>query len=166
MTVRWEPRLLRPYSNPDLPQLRNYALKWKLFTTWCGDHQLDPVNYPVFIVLEFLQARLFAGLTHSTLQVYVVVISAYHASLGGQSVGRYTLGTRFLRGEASSTVPGAVLAVVLEALCRPPFEPTEEISDRHLTLKTTFLLAISFLKRVGDLQALSVALLIYTLRPA
>ncbi len=73
----------------------------------------------------------------------MVVISAYHTSLGGQSVGRYTL--------------GAVLAVVLEALCRPPFEPTEEISDRHLTLKTTFLLAKSFLNRVGDLQALSVA---------
>ncbi len=49
------------------------------------------------------------------------------------------------------------LAVVLDALCRPPFEPIEEISDRHLTLKTVFLLAISSLKRVGDLQALSVA---------
>ncbi len=49
------------------------------------------------------------------------------------------------------------LAVVLETLCRLPFEPTEEISDRHLTLKTKFLLPISSLKRVGDLQALSVA---------
>ncbi len=47
--------------------------------------------------------------------------------------------------------------MVLEALCRPPFEPTEDISDRYLTLKTTFLLALSSLKRVGDLQALSVA---------
>ncbi len=47
--------------------------------------------------------------------------------------------------------------MVLEALYRPPFEPIEEISDRHLTLKTLFLLAISSLKRVGDLQALSVA---------
>ncbi len=33
----------------------------------------------------------------------------------------------------------------------------EEISDRLLTLKTVFLLAISSLTRVGDLQALSVA---------
>ncbi len=47
--------------------------------------------------------------------------------------------------------------MVLEALCRPPFEPIEDISDRHLTIKTTFLLAISSLKRVGDLLALSVA---------
>ncbi len=24
-----------------------YALKWKLFTSWCGDRQLDPVNCPI-----------------------------------------------------------------------------------------------------------------------
>ncbi len=35
--------------------------------------------------------------------------------------------------------------------------PIEEISDRHLTMKIVLLLAISSLKRVGDLQALSVA---------
>ncbi len=56
-----------------------------------------------------------------------------------------------------SRVPTWDLAVVLEALCIPPFEPIEETSDRHLSLKTTFLLAITSLKRVGDLQALSVA---------
>ncbi len=33
----------------------------------------------------------------------------------------------------------------------------EDISDRHLTLKTVLLLAISSLKRVGDLQAMLVA---------
>ncbi len=140
-----------------------YALKWKLFTSWCRDRQLDPVNCPVGTVLEFLQARLSAGLTHSTLKVYVAAISAYHASLGGQSVGRHPLVTRFLRGAlrlrppVRSRIPPWDLAVVLDALCRPPFEPIEEITDRHLTLKTVFLLAISSLKRVGDLQALSVA---------
>ncbi len=40
---------------------------------------------------------------------------------------------------------------------KPPFEPIEKVSERLLTLKTVLLLAISSLKRVGDLQALSVA---------
>ncbi len=63
------------------PSMRKlYALKWKLFTSWCGDCQLDPVNQ-VGTVLEFLQARFSAGLTHSTLKVYVVAIAAYHAPL-------------------------------------------------------------------------------------
>jgi hypothetical protein len=114
-------------------------------------------------VLEFLQARFSAGLAHSTLKVYVAALSAYHAPLGGLPVGRHPLVTSFLRGAlrlrppARSRVPTWDLAVVLDALCRPPFEPIEEISDRFLSIKTTFLLAISSLKRVGDLQALSVA---------
>ncbi len=93
----------------------------------------------------------------------MAAIAAYHAPLAGQSVGKDPLVTRFLRGvmrlrpQVRSRVPPWDLTVVLDALCRPPFEPIEEISDRLLTLKTVFLLAISSLKRVGDLQALSVA---------
>ncbi len=49
------------------------------------------------------------------------------------------------------------LAVVLEALSKAPFEPLEEVPLRFITVKTVFLLAISSLKRVGDLEALSVA---------
>ncbi|KAI2667130.1 Transposon Ty3-G Gag-Pol polyprotein [Labeo rohita] len=133
-----------------------YALKWKLFTSWCGRHQQDPVNCPVGTVLEFLQDRLFR-------RVYVAAIAAYHAPLGGLSVGKDPLVSRFLRGAlrlrppVRSRVPSWDLSLVLEALCRPPFEPIEEISDRHLTIKTALLIAITSLKRVGDLQALSVA---------
>ncbi len=57
-----------------------------------------PVNCPVGTVLEFLQARLSAGLIHSTLKVYVAAIAAYHAPLGGQSMVRHPLVTCFLRG--------------------------------------------------------------------
>ncbi|KAL0173097.1 hypothetical protein M9458_033408, partial [Cirrhinus mrigala] len=63
-----------------------YALKWKLFTPWCGDRQQDSVNCPVGSVLGFLQDRFSTGLAHSTLKVYVAAISAYHAPLGGSSV--------------------------------------------------------------------------------
>ncbi len=81
------------------PSMRRlYALKWRLFTSWCGDRQLDPVNCPIGTVLEFMQARFSVGLTHSTLKVYVAAIVAYHAPLDGQSVGRNPLVTRFLRG--------------------------------------------------------------------
>ncbi|KAI2646865.1 ORF V: Enzymatic polyprotein [Labeo rohita] len=133
------------------------------FDFWCGRRQQDPVNCPVGSVLEFLQDRLSAGLTHSTLKVYVAAIAAYHAPLGGLSVGRNPLVTRFLCGAlrlrppVRPRVPPWDLSVVLEALCRPPFEPVEEISDRFLAIKTVLLLALSSLKRVGDLQALSVA---------
>ncbi len=64
-----------------------YALKWKVFTSWCSDHQLDPVNCPVGTVLEFLQDRFTAGIALSTLKVSVAAISAYHIPSGGMSLG-------------------------------------------------------------------------------
>ncbi len=138
------------------PSMRKlYALKWKLFTSWCGDRQLDPVNCQIGTVLEFLQAQLSAGLTHSTLRVYMATIAAYHDPLGGQSVSKDPLvahllhGVMRLRPQVRSRVPPWDLAVVLEALCRPPFEPIEELSECLLPLKTVLLLAPSFLKRVG-----------------
>ncbi|KAL0153551.1 hypothetical protein M9458_051165, partial [Cirrhinus mrigala] len=70
----------------------------KLFTSWCGDCQQDSVNCPVGTVLGFLQDQFSTGLAHSTLKVYTATISAYHAPLGGSSVGRNPLVTRFLRG--------------------------------------------------------------------
>ncbi len=135
-----------------------YALKWKVFTSWCRDRQLDPVNCPVATVLEFLQDRFTAGLTLYTLKVYVAAISAYHIPLGGMSLGRDPLVSRFLHGTlrlrpaARTRVPTWDLTIVLQGLSLAPFEPLEEF----LTLKALFLLAISSLKRIGDLQALSV----------
>ncbi|KAI2653718.1 Fumarate hydratase class II [Labeo rohita] len=128
------------------PFTRNlYALKWKLLTSWCGTHHQDPVNCPVGTVLEFLQACFSTGLTHSTLRVYVAAMSAYHAPLGGMSVGKnppgYAFPPRCAEAEASSTTP-----------C--PYEPIE---NQFLAIKTVLLLALTSLKQVGDLQALSVA---------
>ncbi|KAI2646583.1 hypothetical protein H4Q32_028957 [Labeo rohita] len=81
------------------PSMRKlYTLKWKLFTSWCRHRQRDPVNCPVGTVLEFLQDQFSAGLAHSILKVYMAAISAYHALLGGSSVGRNPLVTGFLHG--------------------------------------------------------------------
>lgn len=69
-----------------------YSLMWKLFISWCGERQLDPVNCLIDSVLEFLQEEFSTGLTPSTLKVYVAVIAAYPALLGGQSL-HYALGS-------------------------------------------------------------------------
>jgi len=48
-------------------------------------------------------------------------------------------------------------AVGLEGLSLVPFEPINELSEQFLSFKVAFLLAITSLKRVGDLQALAFA---------
>lgn len=109
-------------------------------------------------MLEFLQEQLSAGLTPSTLKVYVAAIDAHHNPLEGQSLRRNPLVTHFLHGTLTRTrILAWDLAVVLEGLCGAPFEPLEEVHGKFLTLETVFLLAISSLKRVGDLHAMSVA---------
>lgn len=56
-----------------------------------------------------------------------------------------------------SRVPVWDLAVVLEGLSLAIFEPIDEVSEKFLSFKVAFLLAITSLKRVVDLQALSAA---------
>ncbi len=112
---------------------KRYALKWKVFTSWCSDHQLDPVNCPVGTVLESLQDRFTAGQTPSTLKVYVAAISAYHIPLGGMSMGkdplvsRFLCGTLRLRPAACTRVPTWDLAIVLQGFSLAPFKPLKEV---------------------------------------
>ncbi len=54
-------------------------------------------------------------------------------------------------------VPSWDLSVILEGLVTAPFEPLESASEQILTLKVAPLLALTSLKRVGDLQAFSVS---------
>ncbi len=66
-------------------------------------------------------------------------------------------GIRRLRSVRPVGVPSWDLSVVLEGLMGAPFEPLESAPERILTLKVTLLLALTSLKRVGNLQALSVS---------
>ncbi|KAK2866765.1 hypothetical protein Q7C36_002821, partial [Tachysurus vachellii] len=142
---------------------RLYALKWRLFRLWCDEHSQDPVHCPVGTVLEFLQSCFSRGLSPSTLKVYVAAVAANHEPVLGASLGRHLLVSRFLRGvrrlrpSSRPRLPSWDLSVVLEGLLEAPFEPMESASEKFLTLKSALLLALASLRRVGDLQALSIA---------
>ncbi len=127
-----------------------YSSKWGVFESWCLAHAIDPVNCPVGPVLEFLQERLTAGAAATTLRVYVAAIAAR------RELDEIPLGRR-LRPAHPTAVPSWDLSVVLEGLVTATFEPLESAPERILTLKVTLLLALTSLKRVGDLHALSVS---------
>ncbi len=139
-----------------------YSSKWGVFESWCLTRAIDPVNCPVGPVLEFLQERLTAGAAATTLRVYVAAIAA-RRELDEIPLGRHRLVSAFMRGARRlrpvrpTAVPSWDLSVVLEGLVTAPFEPLESASDRILTLKVVLLLALTSLKRVGDLQAFSVS---------
>ncbi len=138
-----------------------YSSKWGVFESWCLACAIDPVNCPVGPVLEFLQERLTTGAAATTLRVYVAAIAArselYEVPLGRhRMVSAFMRGIRRLRPTRPMAVPSWDLSVILEGLVAAPFEPLESAPEWRLTLKVTLLLALTSLKRVGDLQALSV----------
>ncbi len=113
-------------------------------------------------VLSFLQEMLDEQRSSSTIKIYAAAIAAFHAPIAGRLVGRDSTVTKFLRGtrrmnpQRPRTVPPWDLPTILSTLKGPPFEPLQSSSLRVLLLKTTLLLALASVKRVGDLQALSI----------
>ncbi len=98
----------------------------------------------------------------TTLRVYVVAIPVCREldkiPLGRhQMVSTFMHGVRRMRPVRPIGVPSWELSVVLEGLMGAQYEPLESVPERILTLKVTLLLALTLLKRVGDLQALSVS---------
>lgn len=53
-----------------------------------------------------------------------------------------------------ATLPQWDKTLVLEVLCKPPFEPLNQIPFKMLSLKMALLLALTTAKRVSDLCAL------------
>ncbi|XP_057685683.1 uncharacterized protein LOC130911993 [Corythoichthys intestinalis] len=140
-----------------------YAGRWRLFVKWCGDRGDDPVSCSVPTVLDFLQSLLDIGRSPSTLKVYVAAISAHHAKVSGGSVGNHGLVATFLKGalrlhpRRCPRAPVWDLQLVLDSLCRPPFEPMDAARPQWVARKAAFLLAVASAKRVGELHALSVS---------
>ncbi|KAL0151728.1 hypothetical protein M9458_052954 [Cirrhinus mrigala] len=110
-----------------------YALRWGLFVDWCSSRQGDPQRCSIRVVLSYLQEKLERRLSPSTLKVYVEAIAAYHDAVDGLPLGRHHL------------------------IVRDPFDPLDSVALTFLSLKTSLLIALTSIKRVGDLHALSVS---------
>ena len=52
-------------------------------------------------------------------------------------------------------MPAKNIIFVLQSLTHLPYEPLKLLSDRHLTLKRDFLLALALAKRASSLHGLS-----------
>ncbi|KAI2647961.1 ORF V: Enzymatic polyprotein [Labeo rohita] len=98
---------------------------------------VNPRRCGIESVLSFLQEGLDRHLSASTLKVHVAAISANHDLVGGRS-----------------------------GLQQDPFEPLQSVELDALSLKTALLTALTSVKRVRDLQALSVNSSCLEFRPA
>ena len=139
-----------------------YDCKWRVFEGWCHGNGHIPFQCPVGVILSFLQDLIDKRKAFSTVKVYLAAIAACHVGFGRQTASQHPLVCRFMKGArrllpvSRSLVPPWDLAVVLEGLKGPPFEPLEGADLRHVSLKPVLLLALASAKRVSDIHALSV----------
>ena len=139
-----------------------YDCKWRVFEGWCHGNGHIPFQCPVGVILSFLQDLIDKRKAFSTVKVYLAALAACHVGFGKQTASQHPLVCRFMKGArrllpvSRPLVPPWDLAVVLEGLKGPPFEPLEGADLKHVSLKTVLLLALASAKRVSDIHVLSV----------
>lgn len=141
---------------------RIYEASWRAFSTWCLSHHVDPTSADIPDVLNFLHDGLPKGLAPAMLRCQVAALSTVLTCERHRTLSHNPRIRSFLHG-ATNISPPVVhryplwdLPLVLQALTTTPFEPLTSVSLKFLTLKVTFLLAITSDRRVSELTALSV----------
>ncbi|KAG8539364.1 hypothetical protein GDO81_021012 [Engystomops pustulosus] len=135
-----------------------YFRIWNKFVTFCGPEIPNQNSPNISQVLDFLQAGFDKGLKTSSLKVQISALSAFFDSplADHQWVRRFIRATSRLKPTIRIAVPSWDLSVVLNYLTGPPFEPLDSKNIKELTLKLTFLIAITSARRLGEIQALSI----------
>ena len=166
LAAGFSPRVIATIQSARTPSTRAvYDGKWNAFLDWCEVQDPPVVAHLASAqkVLDFLQDRLDLGLAFSTLRGYLAAIDACHLGVEGKRLSKFPEVVQFMHGVdhlrpvTRSLFPSWDLQVVLEGLCKAPFEPLERSSLKHLSFKTALLLALATAKRVSDLHALSVS---------
>ena len=139
---------------------RDYRSKFKQFSSWCSEREIDPYIASLADCADFLTSLFGKGLKYRTINGYRSMLSTVLAPVENVPVGQHPFIIRLLREvfnerpPCKSLVPEWDLLLVLECLKRDPFEPLKVASLQHLTWKTCFLLAITTFRRCSDLQSL------------
>ena len=138
-----------------------YQSKWTRFLGWCDRRGVDPGKASVTQIAKFFLCY------HQELSLSVPAVQGCRAALNHafsltvMDLAAGTMVSRMLRSFERSCPPREIwppdwnLSHVLQCLSQPPFEPLKLSSDKHLSWKLSFLLALASAKRVNELHGLS-----------
>ena len=139
-----------------------YAYHWVRWDEWCRCNSVNPVTPTSMDISNFLSyLSKEKGLSASSLRTHRAAISSTIQQLGGPSFSDDPLlrgvirGASILQAKLPKRIPAWDLFLVLDHLKRPPFEPIREISIKHLTLKTAFLVTLASGRRGSEVHAFS-----------
>ena len=149
-----------------------YKRKWEVFRVWCDRRHVNPVHPPIRKVINYLQHLLSVPIKVATILTHISALSVCCDPIEGASIGNHPMvktwvkGSKALNPRIRTLMPAWSLPVILSALREQPYEPMAKADLKHLTLKTTFLLAITSARRISELQALCMAEPFLIINPA
>ena len=136
-----------------------YKSKWALIERWCRENSVDFSTPSVKQVSDFFM-YLYQDLNRrpSTIDGYRTAIVHTLSPTGLHISQRSDLNmllSSFHRDcpKSSRNLPKWNLSVVLNELIKAPFQPMKDTDFKHLSLKTTFLLALASGKRQSEIHA-------------
>ncbi|CAJ0954493.1 unnamed protein product [Ranitomeya imitator] len=134
-----------------------YHRVWKSFFSWCRLRGHPPLAFSIPCILNFLQSGLDSGLALSSLKGQISALSV----LFQRRIAANLQVKTFIQG-VSHVVPTYRmpletwdLNLVLGVLQEPPFEPLQDVPLSVLSWKVAFLVAVTSIRRVSELAALS-----------
>ena len=139
---------------------RDYRSKFKMFSNWCFEQQIDPYAASLKDCINFLAFKYHQGAAYRTIAGYRSMMSSVLPHVGKFPVGQHPYVIRLLKGvfngrpPTKKLVPEWDLPLVLGCLKKAPFEPLREAPLKYLTWKTCFLVAVTSFRRCSDFQSL------------
>ncbi|CAJ0946475.1 unnamed protein product [Ranitomeya imitator] len=136
---------------------RIYYRTWKAYFRWCESNHVPPMVFSLPSLLAFLQAGLDSGLALGSLKGQVSALSIlFQKTLASRpQVKTFFQGVAHAVPPYRASVEAWDLNLVLDVLRVSPFEPLRESPLSVLSWKVAFLVAITSIRRVSELAALS-----------
>ncbi|KAE8613776.1 hypothetical protein XENTR_v10007867 [Xenopus tropicalis] len=134
-----------------------YYRVWRTFLTWCGRRHIHWDNASSTSVVEFLTDGFKKGLGLRTLKTQISALAALTHTKWADNpiIQQFIRGVTRTRPPLKEPLATWDLPKVLTASQQPPFEPLSTCELKWLSLKVTFLVAITSAKRVSEIAALS-----------
>ncbi|XP_076048954.1 uncharacterized protein LOC143029809 [Oratosquilla oratoria] len=136
-----------------------YQGKWNAFAEWCHSRAIIPDQATIPQIASFHFLRKSKKISLSAVQGYRAALNQVF-SLKDMDLALSPEISMLFRHFRKSCPPREItspwdVALVLNSLRGPPYEPLRDAHLKDLTLKTVFLLALASSKRVGELHAIS-----------
>lgn len=108
------------------------------------------------MVLEYIHELKKSSLSLNSIKVHLVAIIAFHLKWGTRHclpiVKCFITGIQNIYANIHAPMTPWVLNLVLRTITKPPFEPLATYSLIHMSMKVSFLVAITSARCVGEIM--------------